>query len=92
MASNTIALDASVLPDLPNQPTKCLFLKQSFGKNVVWCLFQSTWFQKWVWLHYDEIHDKVYCYTCARGFKEKKVKGSSADAAFVSMYVQQLHR
>ena len=46
--------------------------------------FQSSWFDKWSWLHYLEDQDIVLCFTCARAHAENKLQWSSnADFAFV---------
>ena len=73
------------ISSLPHQPTAFSFLKRSFGKkNVSLRSFQASWFRQWPFLHYDEARDVVHCHTCVMGFKEKKVKASNADPAFVS--------
>ena len=84
------AVTESGLPaisDSPHQPgAGTIFPKRSFGKkSVVFRSFQSSWFQQWPFLHYDETNDLAYCHTCVTAFKEKKMKASSkADPAFVS--------
>ena len=73
------------ISSLPHQPTAFSFPKRSFGKkNVSLRSFQASWFRQWPFLHYDEARDVVHCHTCVMGFKEKKVKASNADPAFVS--------
>ncbi len=55
---------SSAPPDLgdgPNQPTSFKFPKRKFGqKNPVFRCVQSAWFQKWPWLHYDQVEDKMF--------------------------------
>ena len=46
--------------------------------------FKASWFHRWPYLHYDEASDLVCCHTSVMGLKEKKVKASNADPAFVS--------
>ena len=41
-------------------------------------------FKQWTFLHYDEVKDLVYCYTCLLCFKEKGLRSTNADPAFVS--------
>ncbi len=53
------------LPEKPFQPTEIAFPRRHFGKSsVVYRSFQSAWFRKWKWLHYDVGSDKAYCFTC----------------------------
>ena len=72
--------------DTPHQPTTFSFLKREFGKTaVVKRSFQSSWFKKWKWLHYDESKDVVYCFTCMKAKKEGKLNWSAnADQAFIT--------
>ncbi len=81
------ALDmASVPPSTPHQSHDFEFPKLSFGKNKpVLRSFQSSWFSKWPFLHYDEANDSVYCHTCLLGFHQKKIRAANADPAFVSL-------
>ena len=74
------------LPDKPHQPRIVNFPKRNFGKTkVVKRSFQSCWFDKWPWLHYNESDDSVLCYTCAKASLQKKLQWSlSADLAFIS--------
>ena len=36
--------------------------------------FDSFWFDKYKWLHYDEAHDAAYCYTCQMVDEQTKDK------------------
>ena len=66
-------------------PPSYSFLKRSFGKkNVVQRSCQAVWFQSWLWLHYDEGQDAVFCYVCMRATKEKQMRSGSGEPAFVS--------
>ena len=62
------------LPDIsscPHQPTVFSLPKRSFGKKkVVLRSFQASRFRQWLYLHYNEARDLVYCHTCVMGFKE----------------------
>ena len=60
-----------------------------FPKAAFWeqkkCSFQAQWLAKWPFLHYDEAHDVVFCYTCVKAFKQRKILSShNAASAFVS--------
>jgi len=45
------------------------FPKCSFGKTkIVERSFQPSWFDKWPFLHYDKVSDRVYCQTCTKAF------------------------
>ena len=73
------------LPDWPNQPTSYSFPRKSIGKKIVVehsC--QAAWFQTWRWLHYDKMNEKTYCFYRTKEFKEKKLKASNAEPAFIS--------
>ena len=57
----------------PHQPRSFNFPTRSFGKTkVVSRLFQSKWFDKYKWLHYDEAKDTAYCYTCRMADEQSK--------------------
>ena len=85
MAAGTTRFILPDLPSKPHQPASIIFPKRSFGKTkVVQRSFQSSWFQKWPFLHYDESKDVVFCHTCVRGFAENKVTAANADTSFVS--------
>ena len=76
------------LPEIttsPHQPgVEFKFPKRSFGKSTITQRsFQAQWFQQWSFLHYDEHNDVVYCHTCATSMKQKRMRSSKADPAFV---------
>ena len=72
----------------PHQPLSFNFPKCPFGKQkIVYRSCQPCWFTQWSFLHYDESKDAVFCQTCLKGFKQKKMRTSSADPAFVSQIV-----
>ena len=53
------------LPDKPHQLKDFAFPKQTFGKSkTVLCSARSQWFSTWLFLHYDEGRDVVFCHTC----------------------------
>ena len=63
------------LPDFgsdnkPNQSPQFDFPKREFGKTwPVKRAFQSQWFIKWKWLHYDCSRDLVFCHICIPALK-----------------------
>ena len=70
----------------PHHPEESFkFPKRSFGKTKIDELsFQPSWFVKWPFLHYDEVADRVFCHTCMKAFKEKKMKTTKkGDPSFV---------
>ena len=76
------------LPEVPHQPTTIEFPKRAYGKKkIVRCSFQSHWFSLWPFLHYSEASDVVFCHTCVKAFKLKRMKTShNAASAFVSLF------
>lgn len=48
------------------KPALCFsFPEWNFGKsNIVSCAFQSLWFVKWIWSHYDATKDKFGLQPC----------------------------
>ena len=68
----------------PHQPRNFSFPKRYFGKTkVVQRSFQVSWFDKFKWLHYDEIADSAYCSLCMSVEKEGKLKATCKDVAFL---------
>ena len=53
-------------------------------KNVVFRSVQHSWLRQWQFLHYDVKNDLAYCHTCVMDFKQKKMKASTVDPAFVN--------
>ena len=48
--------------------------------------FQSSWFDKWKWLHYSAPLDVAFCHTCVTAIKtgKMKVSGNVPDSTFLS--------
>lgn len=63
-----------------------MFPKREFGKTIiVKRSFQSQWFSKWQWLHYDESRDLAFCHTCIKAVKSKKILSlGTGDLAFLT--------
>ena len=68
--------------DKAHQPKSLIFPKRKCG--IKDRCFQRDWFEKWSWLHYNELNDAAYYFTCTKAIKEKKVKTGNVDACFVS--------
>ena len=72
----------------PNQPTSFAFPKREFGKaRIVKRSFQSSWFARWPWLHYDCSRDSAFCHVCVKAVKEAKMRltsGNVKDSTFIS--------
>ena len=69
----------------PHQPRSLNFPSRQFGKTkVVSHSFQSKWFDKYKWLHYDEAQDAAYCYTCRTAEEQGELKNKYKDSAFIS--------
>ena len=58
--------------DAPNQPRKYSFPKTFFGEKRRG--FNSSWFDRWNWLHYVECSDSVFCFVFITSYN----KGSLA--------------
>ena len=86
MASSSPSSSGSLTPNVPHQPKGFAFPKRDFGKKVIIRRsFQSSWFGRWPWLHYNKEGDTVLCFTCMKAHAEKKMQWSSnTDLAFVS--------
>lgn len=85
MASSASDSAASTSDPGPHQPRSFTFPSRSFGKKtVVSRSFQSKWFDKYKWLHYDEAMDAAYCYTCRKADEQNKLKSKYKDSAFIS--------
>ena len=83
---STARLPTPEIPEKPHQPLTLCFPKREFGKKqVVKRSFQSSWFKQYRWIHYDEEQDLVFCHTCVKAYKEKKLTSSSnLDPCFIS--------
>ena len=67
--------------DKVHQPKSLVFPKRKCG--IKDRCFQRDWFDKWPWLHYNELNDLAYYFTCMKVIKEKKVKTGNVDACFI---------
>ena len=46
--------------------------------------FQTSWFDKYQWLHYDLCTDAVFCYTCVRDYFSNPIWPKKAKSAFTT--------
>ena len=57
--------------------------KREFGQTgKVYRSFQSSWFGRWKWMHYDATNDLAICHLCMMGAKSGKLS-SSSESAFI---------
>ena len=77
--------ESAAVMEGPHQPRSGSFPSRAFGKTkVVNRSFQSKWFDKYKWLHYDEAQDAAYCYTCKTAEEQNKLRTKYKDLAFIS--------
>lgn len=75
------------LGEHPNQPMLPSFPRRLFGvKSPVFRSFQSSWYKRWPWIHYDPASDTAYCFTCLKAKKLGMLKAcaSKGEDAFLS--------
>ena len=71
------------IPEDPFQPHDHNFTKHEFGQTgKVYRSFQSSWFGRWKWMHYDATNDLSFCHLCMVGAKSGKLS-SSSESAFI---------
>ena len=82
MAALSESGSASSSVDLPHHFS---FPSRVFGKSkAVRRSFQSKWFDKYTWLHYEESQDAAYCHTCRSADRQGKLRTKYKDSAFIS--------
>ena len=69
------------IDDKAHQPKSLVFPKHKFG--IKERCFQREWFNKWPWLHYNELDDSAFCFICTKAIKEKKAKTGNMDDCFI---------
>ena len=63
------------LGDKPNHSKSFSFPKRKFGdKKPTYRSFQSSWFEKWPWLTYNETDDKAFCFVCIKAVPQERVR------------------
>lgn len=66
----------------PHQPKKFQFPQKRYGSQNR--ALQSTWFDTFPWLHYDENTDSVICFTCYKQYVKGNLKtANKKEFAFI---------
>ena len=65
-----------------DSPYSRKFSKIFGGKNAIKRSFQTAWFERFKWLHYDERRDAACCHTCLKALQSGMLISSNADAVF----------
>ena len=68
--------------DFPNQPKGTQFPMSSFGKKNR--SMNSSWFNRWSWLHYLESADSVFCFYCVKAYQKGVLSAHKKEATFIS--------
>ena len=79
-----ITCHLEVIPDKPNQTRLVSFPKVSFGKGSKKRSFQSSWFDRWPWLHWTESNESVLCHVRIQAVKAGTLLAKTCDQAFIS--------
>ena len=65
-----------------NQPQNFKFPARTFGnQNVKWS-FQSSWFDKFKWLHYGVDSDSAVCFTCIKALQHNMTSSTKGEVVF----------
>ena len=68
----SVQLSTPSLGETPNQPRLFKFPQREFGRKApVKRSFQSQWFDRWPWIHYDEGSDAAFCFLCVKAYSQK---------------------
>ncbi len=88
-SSSTKSSETVSLGENPNQPVLPSYPRRKFGlKSPVFRAFQSSWYKRWPWIHYDQANDCVFCFTCLKAKRLGMLKAcaSKGEEAFLSGY------
>ncbi|XP_066914540.1 zinc finger MYM-type protein 1-like [Clytia hemisphaerica] len=70
----------------PLQPLLESFPSRIFGKDKnrkdIKRSFNSSWYKKYDWIHYDSLRDAVFCFTCLKAAHENLLTTSKAEDTF----------
>ena len=56
------------------------FLPKSFKSPITVRAFGSAW---WIWLNWDLASERVFCHAYVLAYRQKKLRSSKADTAFI---------
>ena len=75
-----------VIGETPHQPQSFKFPKREFGKKtIVKRSFQPQWFNRCLWLHYNEQCDAAFCFYCVKAYTEDKFQSmESIEYTYIS--------
>ena len=83
--------ESAAVMEGPHQTRSGSFPSNAFGKTkVVNYSFQNKWFDKYKWLHYDEVQDAAYCYPCKTAEEQNKLRTKYKDLA--SIHIKRFHK
>ena len=74
------SLDDPVQPHLEVFPSR-IFVKDKNGKEIKRS-FNSSWYQKFKWIHYDSSRDAVFCFTCMKAVHGNMLSSTKAEETF----------
>ena len=92
MAVSNLASDSD-LGDPPNQPASFNFLERKFGQSKpVFRIVQPACFNKWPWLDYDQVEDKMFCYVVKELFVGSASLVPKKEGCVYNCWLYQLQR
>lgn len=68
----------------PYQPQNISFPKTQYNVKGFKRSFQSAWFERFPWLHYDIEKDAAFCFICIKALNAKAICSSKLEKAFVT--------
>jgi hypothetical protein len=71
-----------VVTDQPNQPKNFNFPYKSFGASNHKRSFQSSWFKRFNWIHYDTEKDAAFCHVCQKALQNNLISSENIDFTF----------
>ena len=66
----------------PNQPQNFKFPARTFGNQNFKRSFQSSWSDKFEWLHYDADSDSAFCFTCIKAPQHNMISSTKGEVVF----------
>ena len=71
-------------PNEPFQPANFNYPARTYGNDKRERYFQSSWFVKFPWLHYDAHIDKAFCFTCMNAIRKNMISSTKSEDAFTA--------